>query len=137
MKTRTYLKYIIVIVIMILLPIGIDAVRAPTDVNGGMLTEDDARQLADNFIDGSATYVFDGIEDTLELVETLYPDIENAWSFVYCFDCRNAGYGDRTGQGLAEVITPHEAVINVEEGSISSATLDGVWDMIHQVMLKG
>ena len=26
----------------------------------------------------SSTFTFDGIEDTLQLVETLYPDIENA-----------------------------------------------------------
>jgi len=98
-------------------------------------TEKNSRQLAEEFVKNSPTFKFDGIEDTLELVETLYPDIEDAWTFAFRFESRHAGYGDRTGQTLAQVITPHEAVITVEEGMIKSAVMDEKWDMIRQETL--
>ncbi len=96
------------------------------------VTEEEARQEAEEFVRNSATFTFDGMEETLELTETLYPDKENAWQFVFSFDSRHAGYGDRIGQMLAQVITPHEAVVTFENGRIVNAVMDGVWDMISQ-----
>jgi hypothetical protein len=87
------------------------------------LTEEGSRELAEKFARNSPTFVFDGIANTFELVETLYPDIKNAWQFVFHFDSAHAGYGDRTGQMLAEVITPHEAIITVEQGEVTSAII--------------
>jgi len=69
-------------------------------------------------------------------VETLYPDIENTWQFVFKFESRQAGYGDRTGQALAEVITPHEAIITVAQDEVTSAMMDDKWDMLTQRMLS-
>ena len=99
------------------------------------LTEEGSRELAEKFVRKSPTFVFDGIEGTLKLAETLYPQIENAWQFVFQFESAHPGYGDRTGQMLAEVITPHEAVITVERGEVRSAVMDERWDMIWQRML--
>ena len=99
------------------------------------LTEEGSRKLAGGFVRDSPTFIFDGIEETLELAETLYPDSENAWQFVYRFDSRHGGYGDRTGQMLMQVITPHEAVITVEQGEVTSAVMDEKWDMINQRMI--
>jgi len=99
------------------------------------LNEETARQKAEEFVKNSSTFVFDGMENSLELVETLYPDIENAWQFVYHFESRQAGYGDRTGEMLAQVITPHEAIITVEQGEIKTAIMDGKWDMVNQQMI--
>jgi len=96
-------------------------------------TEEKARQMAEEFVRNSPTFAFDGMEDSLELVETLYPDIENAWQFIYSFDSSHAGYGDRTGQGLAQVITSHEASVVVENGQVKTAILDNKWDMLDQV----
>lgn len=91
--------------------------------------------MAEEFVRNSSTFTFDGIEDTLQLVETLYPDTENSWQFIFHFESRHAGYGDRTGQMLAQVITPHEAVITVEQGTVKSAILDGEWDMKNQKLI--
>ena len=88
------------------------------------LTEEGSRELAEEFVRNSPTFRFDGNQVTLELVETLYPDIENAWQFVFHFESAHAGYGDRTGQMLAQVITPHEAVITVEQGEVTNAVMD-------------
>ncbi|MFO8144046.1 MAG: META domain-containing protein [Dehalococcoidales bacterium] len=99
------------------------------------VTEEQAEQIAEEFVKNSPTFVFDGIEDTLELVETLYPDIENAWQFVYEFDSQHAGYGDREGQVLAQVITPHQAIITVENGQVVSAMIDEQWNMLTRTMI--
>lgn len=96
------------------------------------LTEEGSRKLAEEFVRNSPTFRFDGNQVTLELVETLYPEIENAWQFVFRFESAHAGYGDRTGQMLAQVITPHEAVITVEGGEVKNAVMDEKWDMISQ-----
>ena len=101
------------------------------------MTEEVARQLAEDFVRNSPTFAFDGIEESLELTETLYSDMENAWTFVFHFHSRQAGYGDRTGQMLAQVITPHEAVIRVEQSEVKSAVMNGKWDMVNQQMLNG
>lgn len=103
---------------------------------GSEYTEEAAGKTAREFIKNSPTFTFDGIQESLELVETLYPDIENAWQFVFRFESAHAGYGDRTGQMLAEVITPHEAIITVEQGEIRNAVMDGKWSMVNQRMLN-
>jgi hypothetical protein len=99
------------------------------------MTEEGSFEIAENFLINSPTFQFDGIEDTLKLEETLYPDIENAYQFVFSFDSRHSGYGDREGQALLQVITPHEAVITIERGEIKSAVMDGKWDMKEQKMI--
>jgi len=93
-----------------------------------------AQQAADALVRNEATFVFDGIEDTLQLAETRRFDVAGyyLWEFVYTFDSRHAGYGDRTGQALAQVITPHEVVVNVEKGEVKSAMMDGKWNMLTQ-----
>ena len=94
--------------------------------------EADARRVAEEFVRNSPTFVFDGIPATLGVGETLHPDPSSAWTFVFRFETAHAGYGDRTGQMVAEVITPHEAHITVENGEVVSALMDGKWDMLVQ-----
>ncbi len=96
------------------------------------LTEAGSQELAGKFVLNSPTFLFDGDLASLELQETLYPDIENAWQFVFSFESAHAGYGDRTGQMLAQVITPHEVVVTVEQGVIVSAIMDNAWNMLEQ-----
>lgn len=96
--------------------------------------------MAREFLVNSSTFRYDGMEETLEQVETLYPDpIDRSylWLFVFTFRCRHAGYGDRRGQTLLEVITPHIAHIVVQEGRVVSAVMDECWDMIAQKMILG
>lgn len=95
---------------------------------GGGITKDEALTMAQTFIENDTTYLFDGLEDTLTLTDTI--TIDNGWQFTYKFDSRYAGYGDRTGEMLAEVITPHTAVIKVVDGKVASAIMDAYWDMI-------
>ena len=99
------------------------------------MSEEDSQRIAEEFLKNSPTFVFDGIKDTLILADTLRPRCPYCWIFIFEFDSRHAGYGDRTGKMLAQVITPHQAVIAVEQGEIASAVLDEKWDMISQKML--
>ena len=73
---------------------------------------------------------------TLEFVSEETLRCPYCWEFVFEFDCRHAGYGDRTGQVLAQVITPHTARVVVDQGNVASAVLDGKWDMIDQELIS-
>jgi hypothetical protein len=84
-------------------------------------------QIAEEFVKVDTTYQFDGIPDTLKL--TLTTSIAHGWKFTFEFDSSHAGYGNRNGQILAQVITHHAAVITVEAGEGTSAIMDSVWDM--------
>ncbi|KXA95403.1 hypothetical protein AKJ40_00970 [candidate division MSBL1 archaeon SCGC-AAA259M10] len=100
--------------------------------------EEKSKELAEEFIlENSSTYKYDGYD--LEYKETLYPDIAGhpyLWTFVYEFKSKHSGYGDRTGENLLQVITPHEAHITVDNGKVVTAILDLKWDMIEQKMLE-
>lgn len=135
MKIKKYLFCLLVSTLITLLLITSGCAVKENGANNRM-TEEEAQKLAENFVKKSPTFTFDGIEDTLRLKVTLYPEIENSWQFVFQFESRQAGYGDRTGQILAQVITPHEAIITIEQGEVKSALMDNKWDMISQQMLN-
>jgi hypothetical protein len=110
-------------------------------------TEEEAKELAEDFVKTNPTFVFDGIEDSLKLtniaaftrkeVSEDAPDSGEikGWEFVFEFESRHAGFGDRTGEMLAQVITPHVAVITVEQDVIKSAIMDSKWNMTKQKLV--
>jgi len=110
-------------------------------------SEETTQQLAEDFVRHSPTFAFDGIAESLELtataafsekhisIDTPAEDEVRGCEFTFQFESRHAGYGDRTGQMLSQVITPHEAVITVEQGKVISAIVDGKWDILRQSML--
>ena len=99
------------------------------------MSKEESQKIAEEFLRNSPTFVFDGIEDTVRLVDTITLRCPCCWQFIFEFESRHAGYGDRTGQALAQVITPHKAAITVEQGEVRYAVMDGKWDMINQKML--
>jgi len=92
---------------------------------------EDSQKIEIDFLQNSPTFRFDGIENTLKL-----SGAEEGWEFGYQFQSRHAGYGDRTGLILAQVITHHRAEIVVKHGEVARAVLDGKWDMLRQKMLE-
>lgn len=100
------------------------------------VSKEESEEIARNYLLNSPTFKFDGIEDSLELVATYQAACPYCWQFVFEFQCQHAGYGDRTGQTLPEVITPHTAGIIVEQGEAISAIMDDKWDMIKQKMIE-
>jgi hypothetical protein len=126
---RTYLKltqiFVVVIIVGTLLTAG--CITPGTD---GEVTETESKELARAFVENSSTYQFDGFD--LAYNQTTVLRCPYCWTFVFDFTSRQAGYGDRTGQVLAQVITPHTAEVTVINGTITSAVLDGQRDMLTQ-----
>lgn len=100
-----------------------------------VITQEEAQQVALDFVRHEATFRFDGIGSTLKLAKASGDRIAGRWEFEYDYQSRQAGYGDRTGMILAQVITDHRAKIIVEQGRVTYAVLDGKWDMLRQEML--
>jgi hypothetical protein len=100
---------------------------------GGPNDGADNRATADYYIKKHTTYVFDGLDATLMLTDTV--KINGGFRFTYEFDSAHAGYGDRTGQILAQVITHHTAVITIQNGWETSAVMEDYWDMKHEVVI--
>lgn len=93
--------------------------------------------IALDFVKSSPTFAFDGIEDTLtvESVHVLesYP---LQYRITVAFDSSQGGYGDREGQFLTQVITPHKMDLLISDGTVMSAITDGRWDEIHGRFLQ-
>ena len=109
-------------------------------VGGALLlkTEEpqEARKIAEDWIlNNSPTYLFDGFGLRFVSEEELAEG--KSYSFVFSFESRAAGYGDRTDELVAQVITPHTIEIVVENGRVISAITDGVYDEIKGEMTEG
>jgi hypothetical protein len=118
---------------------SMEVVEATMDGRWNMITQEfleldasGARILAEDFVRNSPTFLFDGMPETLEVAQSVPLEGQSGWTVLVNFDSSQAGYGDRTGQVLAQVITPHEAVIIVINGMVSSAVMDDSWDMLMQ-----
>lgn len=102
-----------------------------------LMTRETSEQIARDFVKSSPTFTYDGIEDTFSLTGSRKTTGRYGWIFVFEFDSRQAGYGDRTGQVLAQVITPHQAVITLKQHRITAAVMDERWDMRQQKAVAG
>ncbi len=89
----------------------------------------DALALAKQFVTDDPTFKFDGLADTLEAV--LVANSDPAIVAVN-FTSRHAGYGNRAGLVLAQVLTPHRCLVKISGGQVVSAVMDEKWDMIGQ-----
>ncbi len=92
------------------------------------------QQLAEEYVKLDSTFRFDSIPGTMKTTETT--SVANGWKYTIAFDSRYAGYGNRTGQMLLQIITHHTAKVTVQNGKVTLAVMDGVWDMINQQMLN-
>jgi hypothetical protein len=89
--------------------------------------------IAVEYLRNSSTFGFDGIEDSINVTSIeIFESLPIQYVVKIDFKCTHAGYGDRTGQILAQVITPHNAKITIVEKEVMNAIIDGKWDMIKQ-----
>ncbi len=98
----------------------------------------EASKIATDFIRISTTYIFDGIEGSMNVSSTVLAQTfapPSFWIVTVGFDCRNSGYGDRAGQMVLEAIQHHIAMVHVTGGLVTVAVIDGVWDELNCVML--
>jgi len=98
--------------------------------------EKKAIQIAKDFILNAPTFKFDGIPDSVNTGQVTVLESDPVQYLVEIkFESANAGYGDRTNQGVNTVITPHIAIVKVVNNNIIQAVIDGQWDEIEQVPL--
>jgi hypothetical protein len=96
---------------------------------------EEARAMAGEWITNAPTYAYDGSNLTL-VDQVLLDSFPEQHEITYEFLSSHAGYGNRSGEAAAQVITPHTAVIRVGDGEVTSAVIDGVWDEKYQRMLS-
>ena len=95
-------------------------------------TEDEAKEIAEDFIKNSPTFKFDGINKTIEITDVDALDCEGCFMVTITFTCAYSGFGDRSGLFLVSRLTSHTARVQVEKGKVTQATIDGIWDEINQ-----
>ncbi|MBS3155489.1 hypothetical protein J4404_03250 [Candidatus Woesearchaeota archaeon] len=88
--------------------------------------------VAENFIKNSETYKFDGIPESFKYTGFEQLNCNYCWKHRLEYDSSQAGYGDRKDKMLAQVITHHIILVNVEQNQVSSAIVDNKWDEINQ-----
>jgi hypothetical protein len=103
----------------------------PNTGNKG-ISQEESQEIARQYVINDPTFQFDGMIGTLALVNTTTLKCPYCWEFVYQFDCRQAGYGNRKGLMVAQVITPHTARVVVQEVGVTSAVMDSDWDIMGQ-----
>lgn len=92
-------------------------------------TEQNAIDAALQFVEDSHTYSWDGIDGTMEVMGAYKTSAPNAvWEVMVAFTSANAGYGDRSDQMVATVITDHVVTITVGGDAVTNALIDGGWD---------
>lgn len=94
------------------------------------LSENESEKIASRYVVNAPTYRFDG--SGLRLTKTMTLRCPYCWLFTYEFTAKHAGYGDRNGKVLAQVITNHSIEVLVEKGIVTGAVIDGKWDELHQ-----
>ena len=128
---------VLALVLALLLEAGCVESGGSQNVKERTLSEDESQRIALEYLRSSPTFTFDGMEDTLKVVSTMTHQKPYSWQFEYEFKCRHAGYGDRSGKILAQVITSHRAEVIVEEGEVVRAVLNDKWDMLRQQFING
>ncbi|RDJ31278.1 MAG: hypothetical protein DWQ18_03300 [Crenarchaeota archaeon] len=125
------------------LAIGLYAVPAlSTETSELVVTankdEEKAIEIAQKFVRSSPTYSFDGIDGTLDLISVdVLESLPVQYHIKVAFESSQGGFGNRDGQMLTQVITPHVMSILVTEGQVISAVTDETWDELnHQYILK-
>ena len=107
--------------------------RNITTTPGATEQQQQAADISKDFIIHAPTFKFDGMNETLRVIDTkILESFPEQYVTTLTFDSRFAGYGNRTGQVLAQVITPHTAVVTVVNNTVTSAIIDGKWDELKQ-----
>lgn len=98
--------------------------------------EEQAIALTEQFIKNTSTFAFDGIEGSIKKLKIESADGGNKWKLTYVFKCKHPGYGDRSDQSLAEVITRHSALVTIQDCRIIAATCDRTYDLLTDKQIK-
>ncbi len=100
-------------------------------------TEDTASKIAMGFLEDGPTYGWDGVDDSIHVIDVVKTsNMEPEWVVTLGFTSSHAGYGDRSGQAVATVMTDHVIEVTVMEDAVTSAVIDDIWDEIAETMIE-
>ena len=92
----------------------------------------DAMDVAKKYIVTSPTFAFDGLPETLDVENvSIMESYPVQYRITAAFDSSHGGFGNREGQILTQVITPHKVDIIVSEGEVVYAVTDETWDELN------
>ena len=101
----------------------------------GVCDIEKSQKIAENWIlEKSSTYKFDGYDLSLSKSNDL--DCENCYEFIFWFNARHTGYGNRSDMLLAQAITPHTIVVKTENCEIISGIIDEKYNEIKNDFLE-
>lgn len=93
----------------------------------------DIEKMAIEFLANGPTFGFDGIPESVAVLEEYsmesYP-VQHI--VVIAFNTFHAGWGDREGTFIAQIVTPHVVRITIVEGEVVEALIDDTWDEVNQ-----
>ena len=119
------------------LPSGLIAIREKlqeTVEYTRSLDESQIKALAESWIREAPTYKYDG--SGLVLVDYVQQESYPVRHVLtYNFTSSHSGYGNRSDQVTAQVITNHTIKVTIIDGNVDSAIIDGVWDEMGQFMI--
>lgn len=127
-----------------LISIQPNSVSANSDMTGKIgadifeTQKEQALNEARRFILESSTFKHDGISDTLKIK---YVSVMESQPVQYnveaSYTSTHSGYGDRTDQMVAQVLTDHNVELIITKGTVVSAINDRTWDEIrHQYITR-
>jgi hypothetical protein len=126
------LKTVIAVITAMAIILGLSIVIAKSNgsAGDGHYTWEEYDQIAREYLLNSATFQFDGQEETIELSIVMAPSDsdESKMILTYTFQTGHSGHGDRSDMIILPVITDHCIDITVENGKVTSAICCGVWD---------
>ncbi|KYK33438.1 MAG: hypothetical protein HXS48_25850 [Theionarchaea archaeon] len=95
-------------------------------------TEEEAVQIAEDYIRNAPTFKYDGIRRTLAVTGVEPLECEGCFEVTVEFSSKYPGYGIRDPYFLIQKVTPHIAKVRVERGEVTQAILDEIWDEMAQ-----
>ncbi|MFP3951826.1 MAG: hypothetical protein ACLFVP_06805 [Candidatus Bathyarchaeia archaeon] len=135
MKTKK-IGIILIVLGIFISTASIYAMAQNPNSDDGHSVDDDVEQIAIDFLVNAPTFSFDGIPESIEVISTYtlesYPEQHVV---VISFKTTHAGWGDREGTFIAQVVTQHSIEITVVEGEVVEASIDDKWDEITQEII--
>ena len=133
-----FISFVLMTVVFLAIVVAIRGQSIAQFLSGGSTgcTAEAAMKKAADSLKNTATFKYDGIGDSLKLVKIEAADQDNSWTVVYSFQTRHPGYGNRSGQVLAQVITDHTAELDLKDCKVVSAVCDSNWDLLKDKPLQ-
>ncbi len=130
-NTKILVAVIIAGIIIAISAFFVQKAESPT-IDNDDINISESRTLAESWIiKKSPTYTFDGMD--LNFQSESVKDDE--YVFVFSFDSRGGGYGDRSDMMITQAITPHTIEVTINKETVIKAVTDGVFDEMTGEML--